>query len=121
MKKLFCVVSLTFGHLVIAKQPQVAQSSPLPGEVEVVSVEQQSWYEAEDKAVTREFASPRNSRAQHISIADISIQDDVKVMKHKHAGEDIYHHRWSDDPRGSYRRGESRRQRRDLTFRMAHY
>lgn len=47
MKKLFCVVSLTFGHPVIAEQPQVAQSSPLPWEVEVVSVEQQRWYEAE--------------------------------------------------------------------------
>ena len=65
-------------------------ASPVPGDVEVVSVDQQPWYEAEDKAVAREFASPRNSRAKHISIADIIIPGGVKVIPHKHAWEEIY-------------------------------
>ena len=62
----------------------------MPGGIEVISIEKQPWYEAEDKAVAREFASPRNSRAELISVADIIIPGGVKVVPHKHAWEEIY-------------------------------
>jgi len=60
-------------------------------EIEVVKLEEQTWYEADDKAVAREIASPRNSRAQKLSIADIIIPAGVKVRTHYHAVmEEIY-------------------------------
>lgn len=60
--------------------------------VEVVQIEKQPWYEAEDKAVAREIASPRNSRAQNLSIADIIIPAGVAVRPHYHRViEEIYY------------------------------
>ena len=59
-------------------------------DIEVVSIDEQQWYEAADKAVAREFASPRNSRAELISVADIIIPGGVKVVPHKHAWEEVY-------------------------------
>jgi mannose-6-phosphate isomerase-like protein (cupin superfamily) len=59
------------------------QASPEPT-LEVVSLEKQPWYTAEDKAVAREVVSPRNSRAQQMSIADIIIPPGVTVREHHH-------------------------------------
>ncbi len=59
--------------------------------IEVVKLEEQTWYEAEDRAVAREIASPRNSRAQELSIADIKIPAGVSVRPHYHEViEEIY-------------------------------
>ena len=61
------------------------------GDIEVVKLEEQAWYEADDKAVAREIASPRNSRAEKLSIADIIIPAGVKVKPHYHKEiEEIY-------------------------------
>lgn len=58
---------------------------------EVVKLDEQPWYEADDKAVAREIASPRNSRAEKLSIADIIIPAGVKVKPHYHEViEEIY-------------------------------
>ena len=63
-----------------------------PTNIEVVSLEAQSWYEADDRAVARELVSPRNSRAQRVSIADIIIPVGVTVKPHYHREiEEIYH------------------------------
>jgi mannose-6-phosphate isomerase-like protein (cupin superfamily) len=71
-----------------------AQSpAPVPARViEVVQIERQPWYEADDKAVAREIASPRNSRARQMSIADIIIPAGVAVKPHYHKViEEIYY------------------------------
>ena len=63
-------------------------NSPL----EVIQIEEQSWHEADDRAVAREIASPRNSRAEKLSIADIIIPAGVKVRPHYHEViEEIYY------------------------------
>ncbi|MGJ3241716.1 MAG: cupin domain-containing protein [Opitutales bacterium] len=67
-----------------------AEAAPASDAVEVVPIEDQPWYVAEDNAKAREFASPRNSRAEHISVADIIIPAGVEVVPHKHAFEEIY-------------------------------
>lgn len=60
--------------------------------IEVVKIEEQTWYEAEDRAVAREIASPRNSRAQKLSIADIKLPPGVSVRAHYHEViEEIYY------------------------------
>ena len=60
-------------------------------EIEVVKLEEQTWYTADDKAVAREIASPRNSRAEKLSIADIIIPAGVKVKTHYHkVMEEVY-------------------------------
>ena len=64
--------------------------SPAP-KIEVVTLEQQPWYTAEDRAVAREVVSPRNSRARQVSIADIIIPAGVTVKEHYHKViEEIY-------------------------------
>ncbi len=72
----------------------VMMSADQPGSppLEVVAVERQPWYTAEDKAVAREIASPRNSRARQLSIADIIIPAGVAVKPHYHEViEEIYY------------------------------
>lgn len=60
--------------------------------IEVVHLEDQSWYVAEDRAEAREMISPRNSRAQNLSIADIRIPAGVSVKAHRHLViEEVYH------------------------------
>ena len=60
-------------------------------DIEVVKLEEQIWNEADDRAVAREIASPRNSRAEKLSIADIIIPAGVKVKPHYHKEiEEIY-------------------------------
>lgn len=67
-----------------------AEKSSAP--LEVIQVEKQPWYTAEDKAVAREIASPRNSRARQLSIADIIIPAGVAVRPHYHEViEEIYY------------------------------
>lgn len=64
--------------------------SDLP--LEVIQIEEQTWHEADDRAVAREIASPRNSRAEKLSIADIIIPAGVKVRPHYHEViEEIYY------------------------------
>jgi mannose-6-phosphate isomerase-like protein (cupin superfamily) len=63
-----------------------------PPSLEVVSLDKQPWYTAEDRATAREIISPRNSRAQQVSIADIIIPAGVDVKPHYHRViEEIYH------------------------------
>ncbi|MFP4282533.1 MAG: cupin domain-containing protein [Opitutales bacterium] len=63
-----------------------------PGEIEVVALDQQPWYEADDGAIAREYASPRNARAEKLSIADIKIPAGTTVRPHYHREiEEIYH------------------------------
>lgn len=82
----FVVVATTWAF---AKHHKT-QADP-DGSIEVVKLEEQTWYEAEDRAVAREIASPRNSRAQELSIADIIIPAGVAVRPHYHAViEEIY-------------------------------
>jgi len=59
--------------------------------LQIITVDEQPWYEAEDKAVAREIASPRNSRAERLSIAEIIIPPGVEVVPHHHIMEEIYY------------------------------
>ncbi len=78
-KYLFLTLFIAFGYTTNAH------------DIEVVNLEEQTWYEADDKAVAREIASPRNSRAEKLSIADIVIPAGVKVRTHYHeVMEEIY-------------------------------
>ncbi|MGB0370281.1 MAG: cupin domain-containing protein [Opitutales bacterium] len=70
--------------------PKSAGTSGPPDDIEVIPIDKQTWYEAEDKAVAREFASPRNSRAKFTSTADILIPGGVTIVPHKHAWEEVY-------------------------------
>lgn len=59
--------------------------------LQIVNVEDQPWYEAEDKAVAREIASPRNSKLEKMSIAEIIIPSGVAVVPHHHMMEEVYY------------------------------
>lgn len=59
--------------------------------MQVVVLEEQLWYEAADKAVAREIASPRNSKARAMSIAEIIIPAGVEVVPHHHVMEEVYY------------------------------
>lgn len=65
----------------------ISDSNPLGA----VNIEQQKWYTAEDRAQAREYISPRNSRAQKLSIADIIIPAGVEVIEHRHIMEEVYY------------------------------
>ncbi len=69
----------------------LASGAVIASEVEVIKLEDQPWYEAEDKAVAREIVSPRNSSAKSLSIAEIKIPIGVEVVPHHHKMEEIYH------------------------------
>lgn len=59
--------------------------------VEVISLDAQPWYEAEDRAVAREIVSPRNSSVTSMSIAEIRVPAGVEVRPHHHLMEEVYH------------------------------
>ncbi len=71
-----------------APKPVNAGDHPV---LQVVTLDEQPWYEAEDRAVARELASPRNSKARAMSIADIKIPAGVEVVPHHHVMEEVYH------------------------------
>ncbi|MCC5887438.1 MAG: cupin domain-containing protein [Gammaproteobacteria bacterium] len=51
----------------------------------------QPWYTADDGAIAREIASPRNSRLRSLSIADIRIPSGTVIEEHHHIGmEEVY-------------------------------
>ena len=84
-----CLILLVSANPLFAEH-HASKTEPA-SEIEVVKLEEQAWYEADDKAVAREIASPRNSRAQEMSIADIIIPAGVKVKPHYHKViEEIY-------------------------------
>lgn len=57
---------------------------PIMADLNIVNVDTQPWYEAEDGAVAREVVSPRNSRAVQSSIADIKVPAGVTICTHYH-------------------------------------
>ncbi|MGF1450311.1 MAG: cupin domain-containing protein [Opitutales bacterium] len=59
--------------------------------LQVITLDEQPWYEARDRAVARELASPRNSKARAMSIAAIKIPAGVEVVPHHHVMEEVYH------------------------------
>lgn len=60
-------------------------------ELDIVRLEDQEWYTADDRAVAREIASPRNTRLTRFSIADIKIPPGVSVEEHYHKEiEEVY-------------------------------
>jgi mannose-6-phosphate isomerase-like protein (cupin superfamily) len=60
--------------------------------IQVIHLEEQPWNTAPDGAVAREIASPTNSRAARLSIADIVIAPGVVVTPHYHRViEEIYY------------------------------
>ncbi len=67
------------------------QAIALRAEVEVIALDAQQWYEAEDRAVARELVSPRNSSVQAMSIAEIVVPPGVAVRPHHHVMEEVYH------------------------------
>jgi mannose-6-phosphate isomerase-like protein (cupin superfamily) len=60
-------------------------------EIEVIAIDDQPWYVAEDRAVARELISPRNSSAARMSIAEIIVPEGVIVTPHHHVMEEVYH------------------------------
>ena len=70
----------------------LSDSSPFTEPVPVVHLDQQPWYIAPDQSAAREIASPRNSRAVRLSIAEIIIPPGVEVHRHYHeVVEEIYY------------------------------
>ncbi len=63
---------------------------PAMQSLQVITLSDQPWYEAEDRAVVREIASPRNSKLKSMSIADIIIPAGVAVVPHHHVMEEVY-------------------------------
>jgi mannose-6-phosphate isomerase-like protein (cupin superfamily) len=59
--------------------------------LQIVTLADQPWYEAEDRAVAREIASPRNSKLKSMSIAEIKIPAGVEVVPHHHVMEEVYY------------------------------
>lgn len=62
-----------------------------PPALQIVTLANQPWYEAEDKALAREIASPRNSKLKELSIAEIVIPAGVEVVPHHHVMEEVYY------------------------------
>ena len=60
-------------------------------EVEVIPLEDQPGYEAADRAVARELASPRNWSAEALFIAEIPVPPGGEVRPHHHVMEEVYH------------------------------
>ena len=94
--KLFYQLSLfTLGSLALSvawaeQSPQLMTPvNTIP--FEVVHLDEQPWYEAEDKAVAREIVRPRNSSVEGMSIAEIKIPIGVEVVPHHHIMEEVYH------------------------------
>lgn len=88
----FAIFFVSGGTLLRADEarpsPQKMESPPL---LQVIKIADQPWYEAEDKAVAREIASPRNSKAERMSIAEIIIPAGVEVVPHHHLMEEVYY------------------------------
>ncbi len=88
MRRFLLLVIVTVWTCTASMIAESESDSPL----EVIQIEEQSWHEADDRAVAREIASPRNSRAEKLSIADIIIPAGVKVRPHYHEViEEIYY------------------------------
>jgi len=85
---LACLVAASESVLpAVTTPPHVSDTNPLG----VVSISTQAWYVAPDKAEAREYMSPRNSRAQQMSIADIKIPPRGNVTRHRHIMEEVYY------------------------------
>lgn len=59
--------------------------------LQVITLDEQPWYEAEDRAIAREIASPRNSKLRSMSIAEIKIPAGVTIVPHHHVMEEVYY------------------------------
>jgi mannose-6-phosphate isomerase-like protein (cupin superfamily) len=71
-----------------------ASKSPAPGSggIDIVHLDDQPWSTASDNAIARQIASPNNSRARQISIADIRVPPGVAIKRHYHnVIEEIYY------------------------------
>jgi len=75
----------------IAVAPLLFPGGACADGLDIVDLEEQPWYEASDRAVAREIASPRNSGARNMSIADIRIPPGVTVRPHHHDWEEVYY------------------------------
>ncbi|GAB5413379.1 MAG: hypothetical protein Cons2KO_09820 [Congregibacter sp.] len=71
--------------------PLIGHTEPTPKSLEIISLDDQPSYVAEDKAVARELVSPRNSSAKNLSIAEITVPVGVTIVPHHHHMEEIYH------------------------------
>jgi mannose-6-phosphate isomerase-like protein (cupin superfamily) len=88
MSRSLLLVFIALGLSAEILSAETDKTTPL----EVIQIEEQTWHTAEDHAVAREIASPRNSRAEKLSIADIIIPAGVKVRPHYHEViEEIYY------------------------------
>ena len=81
------IVGFVGGLLVAANSCKGVDDQAL----QIVDLAEQPWYEAEDRAVAREIASPRNSKLKSMSIADIKIPAGVEVVPHHHVMEEVYY------------------------------
>jgi mannose-6-phosphate isomerase-like protein (cupin superfamily) len=64
----------------IDPQPDAVSLNPM----EIIELDKQVAFEAPDLAVVREWISPRNSRAERISMAEITIPAGVRIHSHYH-------------------------------------
>jgi mannose-6-phosphate isomerase-like protein (cupin superfamily) len=83
-----CLILSSIAHLNATPPVVLAEKEPV---LQVVTLSEQPWYEAEDRAVAREIASPRNSKLKSMSIADIIIPAGVAVVPHHHVMEEVYY------------------------------
>ncbi|MEM7790259.1 MAG: cupin domain-containing protein [Verrucomicrobiota bacterium] len=81
-----CLSLLAMTSVYCADEPEIKTSR-----IQIVDVNEQPWYEAADRAIAREIASPRNSKAERMSIAEIVIPAGVAVIPHHHLMEEVYH------------------------------
>lgn len=82
---------LAFLALAASHSPETRADTEQPPALQIVTLAEQPWYEAEDKAVAREIASPRNSKLKDLSIAEIIIPAGVEVVPHHHVMEEVYY------------------------------
>lgn len=83
----FTIGGVPFAAAGETAQPLVEEASVM----EIIDLKSQPWYKAEDNAVAREIASPRNSKIKSMSIAEIIIPAGVEVVPHHHVMEEVYY------------------------------
>lgn len=83
--------SLLAGISLLTISPMHTFAESSHPKLEIITVDDQPWYEAADRAVARQIASPGISKAQAMSIAEIIIPAGVEIVPHHHRMEEVYY------------------------------
>lgn len=91
MERRFISSLITNWHVLRSAVLLALWATPAAAQLEIIALDEQPKYVAEDKAVARELVSPGNSSVENLSIAEITVPVGVSIVPHHHHMEEIYH------------------------------